>query len=96
VSEVEVLLSIVEIAFQVYSFLLFGYILSSWIPQLRDSQIGYFLARMVEPYLQPFRHVIPNYGMIDLSPIVAYFALFLAKDGVIITLQFIGEQYVRL
>ena len=86
------LISIIEVATQVYSFLIFGYIISSWIPQLRESQLGYFLARVVEPYLTPFRKIIPPMGMIDISPIVAYISLILAKNGFLFVLQWIGEK----
>jgi YggT family protein len=40
------------------------------------------VGRLVEPYLQPFRSIIPPLGMIDISPIVAIFALNFAMYGV--------------
>ncbi|EEM40509.1 hypothetical protein bthur0014_35800 [Bacillus thuringiensis IBL 4222] len=39
------------------------------------------MARICEPYLEPFRRFIPPLGMIDISPLVAIFALKLAKSG---------------
>ena len=42
----------------------------------RESFIGELLGKLVEPYLAPFRRFIPPIGgMIDISPIVALFAL---------------------
>ncbi|MFC0188973.1 YggT family protein [Fictibacillus aquaticus] len=67
---------------QIYSYLVIGYILLSWFPNARESSIGIFLARIVEPYLAPFRSIIPPLGMIDISPIVALFALRFAENGV--------------
>ena len=32
--------------------------------------IGDFLARVTEPVLQPVRRVLPNFGAIDISPMV--------------------------
>lgn len=63
-----------------YYFSIIGYILSSWIPPLRDSKIGEFLGRIVEPYLSIFRRFIPPLGMIDISPIFAILVFnFIAK-----------------
>ncbi|PFJ15268.1 hypothetical protein COD67_15310 [Bacillus cereus] len=74
-----VLLSAIEI----YSWALIIYILLSWFPGARESTFGDFLARICEPYLEPFRRFIPPLGMIDISPIVAIFALKLAKTGLV-------------
>ena len=53
----------------------------SWVPNVRESFIGEFLGKMVEPYLAPFRRIVPPLGMIDFSPIVALLALWLASFG---------------
>lgn len=50
------------------------YIISSWIPALRESKLGEILGRIVEPYLAIFRKIIPPLGMIDISPILAFIA----------------------
>ena len=63
----------------IYSYALIVYILMSWFPGARDSQFGELLARICEPYLEPFRRFIPPLGMIDISPIVAIFVLYLAE-----------------
>jgi len=74
----------------IYSYALIVYILMSWLPGARDSQFGEMLARLCEPYLEPFRRIIPPIGMIDISPIVAIFVLHLARIGVIELFQMIG------
>lgn len=71
----------------IYQFMIFGYILMSWIPNLQNSSIGEFLGRMVEPYLSIFRRIIPPIGMIDISPIVALFALRFILTGLLIVVQ---------
>ncbi|WP_318615516.1 YggT family protein [Sporosarcina sp. YIM B06819] len=69
-------------AFQIYTILLVIYILMSWVPSTRETKFGQFLAAIVEPYLGFFRKFIPPLGMIDISPIVALFALSLIRTGV--------------
>ncbi len=54
----------------------------SWFPNARESSIGQLLGRLAEPYLEPFRRIIPPLGMIDISPIVAIIALNFAQYGV--------------
>jgi len=76
-------------AFQIYTIALVIYILMSWIPSTRDTKFGQFLAVIVEPYLGFFRKFIPPLGMIDISPIVALFALSLIRTGVLSVLSII-------
>lgn len=67
-----------------YSFALIIYILMSWFPGARETPIGEFFARICEPYLEPFRKIIPPIGMIDISPIVAILVLnYLVPRGLI-------------
>src|SRR5262249_32364436 len=62
----------------VYILLIFIYVLSSWIrlpysPWLRRGQD--FLRDVCEPYLRLFRRILPSFGPLDLSPVVAVIAL---------------------
>ncbi|RFU68783.1 YggT family protein [Bacillus sp. V59.32b] len=72
-----ILLNVISI----YSMALVIYILMSWFPNARETSIGRFLARICEPYLEPFRKIIPTIGMIDISPIVALLVLRFAESG---------------
>lgn len=76
-------------AFNVYSILIFIYILLSWLPNVQGSPIGQLIGRIVEPYLSVFRRFIPPLGMIDLSPIVALVALRFIHSGVNLLISFI-------
>ncbi|WP_277585720.1 YggT family protein [Psychrobacillus antarcticus] len=67
---------------QIYTYALIAYILMSWVPSIQQSGFGKFLGRICEPYLEPFRKIIPPLGMIDISPIVAIFVLNLAMKGI--------------
>ncbi|AZU61447.1 YggT family protein [Neobacillus mesonae] len=66
---------------EIYSWALIIYILMSWFPNARETSIGRFLSRICEPYLEPFRRIIPPIGMIDISPIVAFLVLNFAQRG---------------
>ncbi|CAH1208934.1 MULTISPECIES: YggT family protein [Paenibacillus] len=74
--------SVVSIAFQIYLYMIIAYVLLSWLPNARESAVGEWLAKLVEPFLSPFRRFIPPlFGMLDISPIVALITLQLAEVG---------------
>lgn len=66
----------------IYKWMLIIYILMSWFPNAKDSQIGLILAKACEPFLEPFRRIIPPIGMMDLSPLAAFLVLSYAPLGV--------------
>ena len=70
--------SFVTVFVTVYTLVIFAYILTSWVrlpysPTL--SRIQRFLYDVCEPYLRLFRSVLPSMGPLDLSPVIAIFAL---------------------
>jgi YggT family protein len=79
---VDTIAGVVQQLIQIYYYIIIGYILLSWFPNARESSIGQVIGRLVEPYLSPFRKIIPPLGMIDLSPIVALMSLHFAQYGV--------------
>mgnify|MGYP001676072498 FL=1 len=52
-----------------------AYILTSWVPQIKNNFIVEFLEAICEPYLKLFRKFIPPIGMLDISPVVALIVL---------------------
>jgi Predicted integral membrane protein len=72
----------------IYTFLIIGYVLLSWLPNARDSFIGQLLGKIVEPYLSVFRRFIPPIGgMLDISPFIAVLALNFIAYGIIFVLD---------
>ncbi|PWV89394.1 YggT family protein [Paenibacillus cellulosilyticus] len=72
----------------IYTFLIIGYVLLSWLPNARDSFIGQLLGKIVEPYLSIFRRFIPPIGgMLDISPFIAVLALSFIAYGIIFVLD---------
>lgn len=82
-----IIITVIVYGFQIYSFMLIGYILLSWIPAAQGSPIGRMLQKACEPYLSFFRKFIPPIGMIDISPIVAIFALNYIQKGLLIVVS---------
>ena len=80
----------VDVFIFVYILLLFAYILMSWIrlpyqPWL--NRVQRFLYDVCDPYLRIFRRFIPPVGPLDLSPMVAIFALLIIKNVLVSLLQ---------
>lgn len=49
--------------------------LLSWFPIDQSSSLYQMLYRATEPIIEPIRRVLPNTGMIDLSPMAAIIML---------------------
>lgn len=80
----ETILYIIVKLIEVYTWVLIIYILMSWFPNARESSFGRFLGSLAEPYLEPFRRIVPSLGMIDFSPWVALLVLrFFAIPGIV-------------
>lgn len=74
------ILYLLNVLFTVYTFLLIVRILGSWIPSLSYKKWMQMVAFYTDPYLNLFRRFIPPLGMLDLSPMVAFFALQLIRS----------------
>ena len=66
---------IVHTFFYVYTALLVIAICLSWFPDWERYAVVRFIRALTDPYLRVFRKIIPPLGIIDLSPIVAFFFL---------------------
>ena len=69
----------IDIFIYVYVLLIFVYVLTSWVRlpyNVWVRRISEFLRDVCEPYLRIFRRILPSFGPLDLSPVVAIFALF--------------------
>ncbi|MBM3449521.1 MAG: YggT family protein [Armatimonadetes bacterium] len=73
--------------FALYQLILLGRIILSWVPGIdRRHPAARFLIQITDPYLEPFRRVIPPVGGLDISPIIAFFVLRIAQELVIAAL----------
>ncbi|MCE5096290.1 YggT family protein [Staphylococcus devriesei] len=76
---------------KIYYFGMIIYFFTSWVPSIRESKFGDVLGKLYEPFLEPFRKIIPPIGMIDISSLVALFVLILFQAG----LQSIFSMIIR-
>jgi uncharacterized protein YggT (Ycf19 family) len=84
------IVSLVWTLYNIYFYMIIAYVLLSWVPNARDSFIGQLLGKVTEPYLGIFRRFIPAIGgVIDISPIVAIFALRFIGLGVVAVVDFL-------
>lgn len=62
-------------------YLIFATIILSWVVMFTQSRSPYIevIQELAEPLLAPFRRILPNMGMIDLSPILAFLALYVIE-----------------
>ena len=62
-------------------YLIFATIILSWVVMFTQSRSPYIevIQELAEPLLAPFRRLLPNMGVIDLSPILAFLALMIAE-----------------
>lgn len=79
----------------IYYFMIIAYVFMSWLPNVKESFVGEWLGKLVEPYLSPFRKLIPPIGgMLDISPIVALIALRFVAAGITTVLELIIGPFV--
>ena len=74
-----VLLLAVRWTFGFLKFALLVRVVSSWLPRLGASRWARWSYGATEWMLRPLRNLIPSFSVIDITPIVAYFALVLVQ-----------------
>jgi YggT family protein len=77
-----IVIQLLLILLQVYSWVLLARALISWIPNLDPYHPAVqFLYQITEPVLEPIRKLVPPLGgMIDISMIIAFFGLIVLQQ----------------
>lgn len=78
-----ILVLLVRWTFAILQIAIFVRVISSWIRVSPYSRWVRWSFSLSEPILRPLRSVIPPLGMIDITPIIAYFALSLLQPLVL-------------
>ena len=81
----------IDFLLNLYIFLLVAQAVLSWlivfnVVNTRNplvSTIGEFLYRITEPVLRPIRQIMPNFGGIDISPLIAILIIYFLQIVVI-------------
>ncbi|MCS5694702.1 YggT family protein [Desulfofundulus thermocisternus] len=81
---------IINVAFQVYTWLIFIRIVLSFIRHNPYHPLIRFIYEITEPVLGFFRRFIPPVGMLDFSPLVAFFALELLRQIILNLIRALG------
>lgn len=53
----------------------------SWFPMDQRNLLVRILDEITEPILAPLRQVVPKFGMIDITPMVAFLVLFVIQQA---------------
>lgn len=77
------LITLVGVLFDVYRWILIARILLSWVKHDPYHPIIRFIYQVTDPVLDPLSRVIPPIGMIDISPIIAFFILEMVRKLVL-------------
>lgn len=82
------ILLVIDLLLDLYGWVLIGSIVFSWLYQFgvvntrnrAVAAIGDMLYRLTEPVLAPIRRFLPDFGGLDLSPLVVFLGIFLVRQ----------------
>ena len=82
------LLALISTVIQIYIYVLIGTAVLSWliafnVVNTRNQAVAMIadvLWRLTEPVLAPIRRILPNFGGLDLSPVVLILLLFFVRS----------------
>ena len=66
----------------IYKYILLGSVIISWVNADPYNPIVRFIRSITEPLLAKIRQFMPDTGMLDLSPLVAFFAIHLIQSAI--------------
>ena len=78
----EIVVRFVEVLTTIFWIAILARVILSWIPIDQSSPfhaVVVFVHEITEPILGPIRKVLPNFGFLDLSPMVALFLMILIQ-----------------
>lgn len=77
---------------QILYWLLFARIIVSWLPVDPYHGVVQFLVQVTDPILLPFRRLPLQIGTLDLSPLVAFVAIFFVRNVLVGVLMNLAQQ----
>lgn len=90
------LAAVIDILFELFMWLLIVQAIMSWLLAFnvlnpRNQVIGMiwnFMLRATEPLLRPIRRILPNFGGLDLSPMVLILIIYFIRRSILIPLSY--------
>lgn len=73
------ILEILIIFLRIYSFILLARVLTSWVRADPYHPIVRFLYAVTDPILDPIKAILPQTGMLDFSPVVAFLIIWVLQ-----------------
>jgi len=83
------LATFINIFAEIMSFALLARVILSWLPQAAHSRPAEIIKDVTDPLLKPLKRVIPPVGMMDISPIVAFFVIEIVRDIILYLITFL-------
>ena len=85
------LLGFISMLISWYTYIIFAAVIMGWLLAFNVvngrnpfvQQLWYLLNAVTEPVLAPIRRMMPNFGAIDISPIVLLFALMFVQSVIL-------------
>lgn len=74
---------VVDALFTILQLLIFARVMLSWFPISPWNPIARWLRRIVDPILRPFRSMLPSFGGIDFSPLLALAVIYVVHQIVL-------------
>jgi YggT family protein len=76
----------INAAATIVTWILIARIIISWLPVDPYSSVVLFLNQVTDPILEPLRRLPLRIGMLDLTPMVAFFAIYLLNRILVVSL----------
>ncbi len=90
------LAAVIDILFELFMWLLIIQAIMSWLLAFnvlnpRNQVVGMiwqFMLRATEPLLRPIRRILPNFGGIDLAPLVLILIIYFVRRAILLPLSY--------
>ena len=74
-------LEFIGLILEIFALLVIARALTSWFPDARRHPIVQLLYQVTDPVMVPASKLIPRIGMIDISPMIIVFTLFIVAEA---------------
>ena len=83
----DLLITFVNLLFNVFILLILARVLLSLFPQYRYHPVGEMIFNLTDPIIVPIQRILPSVGMFDFSPMVAVVLLSILQTIIISFLE---------